>query len=96
MELPTPVHLGVVAIEKEDLGSPSTQVANNTYFTVDEVFNSKLIRPWIIILRHNSLQSGYNRLNQFMQIFKQIIKYLYIYIERERHVGFGIIQIENI
>ena len=32
MELRPPVHLAVVAIEKEDFGSPSTKVANFTYF----------------------------------------------------------------
>ena len=30
----SPLHLGVVAIEKGAFGSPSTTVANFTYFTV--------------------------------------------------------------
>ena len=34
MELRPPLHLGVVAIEKGAFGSPSTMVANFTYFSI--------------------------------------------------------------
>ena len=34
MELRPPQHLGVVAIEKEAFGSPSTKVANFTYLRI--------------------------------------------------------------
>ena len=35
MELHSPLYLGVVAIEKEACGLPSTKVANFIYFTLE-------------------------------------------------------------
>ena len=37
-----PIHLGVVAIEKRDLGSPSTTVTNFTYYFITNIFRIKL------------------------------------------------------
>ena len=44
MELRPPLHLGVVAIEKGAFGSPSTKVANFTYF-ISIIRNGLLVCP---------------------------------------------------
>ena len=57
----SPVHTGVVAIEKEAFGSPSTTVVNFTYFLHAYIFNSlNLVSdPWVswCLLRNNNHQA---------------------------------------
>ena len=40
-----PLHLGVVAIEKESLGSPSTKVANFTFYLIIYIKQYDFCKP---------------------------------------------------
>ena len=54
MELCPPLHLGVVAIEKGAFGSPSTKVANFTYFWINIINWNHMIVYKLLALDRNT------------------------------------------
>ena len=67
MEWRPPLHLGVVAIKKGIFGSPSTKVANFTYFYLETYHHFKDSK--LLLNIHNKkyrkiVESNYNTLKQ--------------------------------
>ena len=79
MDKRPPQHLGVVAIEKGDFGSPSTKVANFTYFLI-YLFYSYIFKVQVKVVQCNieDIQSTKKKGITFMKNIvyqKMLIKY---------------------